>query len=353
MSKGGAFVFDPKLLDEIETKGKIKLFLRDTGSNYIQVQKNMSVTQKAKKAEFKTLETMISRYDQNLEIKSTITNKCINTDFEIVNALGVSKAILENVIFCHQEDSNWPLSEGRIVKSKFDEIFAATKYIKALDTLKKVRVEKQGLVKQYETERKHLDIHKQKAESLRTRLEENKIKHEASKSKCSFINEKLNSVEKKLDNLYADYRNIEDIRLKSQAVENEKNLIEKQMNEYKQRIKNLFRGTDEELDDKLRNFDVVINNINEETRKKEAEMGKIGAKLKDYSSRKTKLLTDIGATENEQKNYETRVEKYNKKYLSLAKSIDFSVDSQPRIVVNSLPSLLNQFNEYSKNTLCS
>ena len=33
-------------------------------------------------------------------------------------------------------------------------------------------------------------------------------------------------------------------------------MIEKQMNEYKQRIKNLFRGTDEELDDKLRNFDV-------------------------------------------------------------------------------------------------
>lgn len=41
--------------------------------------------------------------------------------------LGVSKAILENVIFCHQEESNWPLSEPASLKKKFDDIFEATK----------------------------------------------------------------------------------------------------------------------------------------------------------------------------------------------------------------------------------
>lgn len=45
--------------------------------------------------------------------------------------MGVSKAILENVIFVHQEDSNWPLAEGQVLKKKFDDIFAATKYTKA------------------------------------------------------------------------------------------------------------------------------------------------------------------------------------------------------------------------------
>ena len=28
--------------------------------------------------------------------------------------MNVSKAILENVIFVHQEDSNWPLAEGQV-----------------------------------------------------------------------------------------------------------------------------------------------------------------------------------------------------------------------------------------------
>lgn len=40
------------------------------------------------------------------------------------------QAVLENVIFVHQEDSNWPLGEGQILKKKFDDIFAATKYTK-------------------------------------------------------------------------------------------------------------------------------------------------------------------------------------------------------------------------------
>ena len=33
-------------------------------------------------------------------------------------SLGVSKPILNYVIFCHQEDSNWPLEEGKKVKGR-------------------------------------------------------------------------------------------------------------------------------------------------------------------------------------------------------------------------------------------
>ena len=49
-------------------------------------------------------------------------------DTEIPHLLGVSKAVLENVIFCHQEDSYWPLAEPAALKKKFDDIFEATKY---------------------------------------------------------------------------------------------------------------------------------------------------------------------------------------------------------------------------------
>lgn len=51
--------------------------------------------------------------------------------------MGVSEAILNNVIFCHQEDSCWPLDEGKKVKEKFDAIFNTTAYIKCLDVLEK------------------------------------------------------------------------------------------------------------------------------------------------------------------------------------------------------------------------
>lgn len=42
----------------------------------------------------------------------------------------LSQAVLDNVIFVHQEESNWPLADGATIKKKFDEIFAATKYTK-------------------------------------------------------------------------------------------------------------------------------------------------------------------------------------------------------------------------------
>ena len=59
------------------------------------------------------------------------------------------QAVLENVVFCHQEDSNWPLlvcslddndaplfcvnirvQEGSVVKKRFDAIFESTRYTK-------------------------------------------------------------------------------------------------------------------------------------------------------------------------------------------------------------------------------
>ena len=57
-----------------------------------------------------------------------ISMKCADINTQIFHALGVSKPILNYVIFCHQEESNWPLDEGSKVKDKFDEIFASAKY---------------------------------------------------------------------------------------------------------------------------------------------------------------------------------------------------------------------------------
>jgi DNA repair protein RAD50 len=46
------------------------------------------------------------------------------------------------VIFCHQEDSYWPLAEASVLKKKFDDIFEATRYTKALDNIKVLRKER-------------------------------------------------------------------------------------------------------------------------------------------------------------------------------------------------------------------
>lgn len=61
--------------------------------------------------------------------KVCLSYRCADMDKEIPALMGVSKAILENVIFVHQDEANWPLQDPSTLKKKFDDIFSATRYI--------------------------------------------------------------------------------------------------------------------------------------------------------------------------------------------------------------------------------
>ena len=50
--------------------------------------------------------------------------------------MGVSKAIMENVIFCHQDEALLPFSDQANLKKIFDEIFDTAKYTKILVELR-------------------------------------------------------------------------------------------------------------------------------------------------------------------------------------------------------------------------
>lgn len=68
-----------------------------------------------------------------------MSTKVAELDRVVPEQLGVSPAILESVIFCHQDESLWPMSEPSKLKVKFDEIFEAQKYTKAIDVIVKLR----------------------------------------------------------------------------------------------------------------------------------------------------------------------------------------------------------------------
>jgi len=51
------------------------------------------------------------------------------------------------VIFCHQEDSFWPLSEPGPLKKKFDDIFENARYTRALTELKDLKRNQEREVK--------------------------------------------------------------------------------------------------------------------------------------------------------------------------------------------------------------
>ena len=103
------------------------------------VARSMEVTQKKTTASFKALDGTIRTVNQETGERVTMSHKCSELDKNIPFFLGVSKPILEHVIFCHQEDSSWPLQEGAVLKKRFDDIFDSTRYAKALEAIKAER----------------------------------------------------------------------------------------------------------------------------------------------------------------------------------------------------------------------
>ena len=114
--------------------------------------RSMEVTQKKTTLSFKALDGILRTQDQSTGERVSMSHKCTELDRQIPALMGVSKAILEHVVFCHQEDSSWPLQEGAVLKKRFDEIFDSTRYVKALEAIRKTKLEYANIAKEKKVE---------------------------------------------------------------------------------------------------------------------------------------------------------------------------------------------------------
>ena len=109
----------------------------------------------------------------------------------LLSQMGVSKAILENVVFVHQEDSNWPLGEAATLKKKFDEIFSATKYTKALEHIAKLRKEQAASIKEHKLRVENLRLQKDHSSKLRDR-------HDDARDKATALGSRMKELQVRL-----------------------------------------------------------------------------------------------------------------------------------------------------------
>ncbi|KAI1856867.1 uncharacterized protein JN550_013641 [Neoarthrinium moseri] len=168
-SKGGAFIHDPKLCGEREVLAQVKLrFITPPETSHV-VTRSIQVTVKKTARSMKTLESSLET--KRLGERSSRTSKQVDMDSLVPETLGVAPAILESVIFCHQDESLWPMSEPSALKKRFDEIFEAQKYTKAIDNLKVIR-KKQGEKKNLLAQKlDHCKSDKEKADRCQKRCD--------------------------------------------------------------------------------------------------------------------------------------------------------------------------------------
>lgn len=176
-----------------------------------------SEIQKGGKLKFETLDSTICTIDTVKKTRDDVTGRVEDINNNMCQFMGVSKAIINNVIFCHQEDSNWPLDEGKKLKEKFDAIFGTTEYNKAIDKLIKIRknyqtklVEAQGNKKynmeikdQAETKERDLKYQQDKCTEISIELDDAKVK--------------MTALEKRKDELFKLEQNLSEYITKRNA----------------------------------------------------------------------------------------------------------------------------------------
>ncbi|CAN8063542.1 unnamed protein product [Agarophyton chilense] len=183
VERGAAFIHDPRITNETETKAKIRLmFSNARGDQYIVARHFQLTLRRAPrgtgyKTEFKTLDQTLKRTSNN-DPGSTSSYRCSDINVLLPQVMGVTKPVLNSVIFVHQEDSLWPLSDPKTLKERFDEIFAATRYTKALDSIRKFRKDQAAQLKTVKVELMHYEEKVQDLEKVRAEVDQIRVRHD-------------------------------------------------------------------------------------------------------------------------------------------------------------------------------
>jgi len=320
-SKGNLFVHDPKVAGELEVRGQIKLKFRDVTGSPIVVTRTLVSQQKGKKVETRTMEGNIMR-EVHGERRS-LSSKCADLNREMISFLGVSKAVLDNVIFCHQEESNWPLSEGKVLKQKFDDIFAATRYIKALEAIRKFRQEQAQTVKEYSIDLTHLKAKKEKAEEIANEMRETQGKVEASKDTVKELNKQLEPVELRLAELASIADDVFQLEKKVESLSTEKRQLLKVEADLKEKITNLFDGSVEELHQIFEAFRSKVMEKEKTLRENDRKLQTLNKDQQILTADQNQLLLDHGKLEQKAQRHKQNLSERDQYITDLAEKYDF------------------------------
>ncbi len=134
---------------------QVKLSFKATNGAKMVATRSLQLTVKKATRQQKTLEGQLLMAKDGE--RTAISSRVAELDQIIPQYLGVSRAVLDSVIFCHQDESLWPMSEPSHLKKRFDEIFEALKYTKAMlniKLLRKTQMEELGKYKLLEAQYK-------------------------------------------------------------------------------------------------------------------------------------------------------------------------------------------------------
>ncbi|VBB88104.1 Subunit of MRX complex with Mre11p and Xrs2p, putative [Yarrowia lipolytica] len=260
-SKGGAFIHDPKICGEKEVLGQVKLAFTNVNGIQMICTRTMQVLVKKNTRQFKTLEGQLMA--SNNGERTTVSTRCAELDAQMPLYLGVSKSILDYVIFCHQEESLWPLSEPAVLKKRFDEIFEALKFTKALDSIKSLRKEKNVEIKLQTQTTEYLKADKDRADKAAEKANLLLERIEDYKSQADELETKMEMVTKQSDELFQSNQQFQQVLAEVQQLKRDRVVVGEQRERLEKNCTEVLTVSDDELQKQVSEFDSRLDDRRE------------------------------------------------------------------------------------------
>ncbi|CAN1835318.1 DNA repair protein RAD50 [Linum perenne] len=218
--------------------------------------------------------------------KVCLSYRCADMDREIPALMGVSKAVLENVIFVHQDEANWPLQDPSSLKKKFDDIFSATRYTKALEVIKKLHKDQAQEIKAYKLKLENLQTLKDSAYKLRESISQDQEKTESLKIQI----QDLQSIKQNVDGRIQETKSkLEELRKLHEQISTKgaaRRVLVDQMEQQLSALDSEITDDDEELISWKKTFDSRVATFN-------TKISKLSREIEDADKKASNLRKTI------------------------------------------------------------
>lgn len=313
VDKGAAFIHDPRIHNETETKAKIRLLFTNVRGDQYVVSRHFQLSLKrgphgiGYKTEFKTLDQTVKRMDGG----AASSYRCADLNALLPDIMRVTKPVLNNVIFVHQEDSLWPLGDSKKLKEKFDEIFAATRYTKALDTIRKFRKDQAADLKTINVELLHYEDKVQLLEKVRGELDVIRVRHDELRQGVDTLDSEITSLLSEkgaAENVAKDYlenqSKLMELQVEGQHVEKSKmekysnmkmplpDMNDEALSSEISDLKSLLEGADDERAERrkvIQNLRADLETKRSEVNSRQSRKGRLEQLAREQSNRLSRL----------------------------------------------------------------
>lgn len=325
-SKGGAFIHDAKFSGDKEVFAQVKLAFYNVNRVQMVCTRSLLLQLKRTQRSVKTLEGQLLALKDGK--RTTINTRCADLDKEMPIYLGTSKAILDYVIFCHQEDSLWPLAEASVVKKRFDEIFEATKFTKALDNIKTLRKEYTQEIKLKEKDVYHLKSEKERAEKAEQKIEALATSRTALEEKTETTKMQLSKIRTEAKELFETNQKFQAILYQLESTRKELDRNVENLDRVSQGLE-LMQDTEDQLCERLANFESTTSQLVDNRDRAVKQVDDTKSQADELRDQFSDFARQIGQLQSEYDVYRKNLDKRSKYGEECAQELGvrFSVDS--------------------------